>query len=175
MCLCAICVCLVFNLKSASAKGQKTPQIEYSCYISNAKNNDEASLLLWNWLLKYTRLTPQHAASHGIYQKNTHAIFYDLDGDGTREILGTHNATTIAGNGNNLLYILKYDEKEFSKYRRISQKLYFDIHKPIQIYSDETGKYKRIGAKLLAPNELDAEVKNVTFVFDKRKNSYTTK
>ena len=123
---------------------------------------------MWNWLLKYTGLTAQHAAIHNIYEKNTHAIFYDLDGDGKREILGTHDSTTITGMGNNLLYVLKYDEKSKSKYKKISKDLYFNAHKPLTIFSEEKNKYKKINAYSINNTP-------VTFVFDKRKNNYVEK
>ena len=159
---------MVFSFKSVNAKSSSGQRVEFSCYISNAKNSDEASLLLWNWLLNYTGLSVQHAAIHNIYEKNTHAIFYDLDGDGVREILGTHDSTTITGMGNNLLYILKYDEKIKSKYKKISRDLYFNAHKPITIFFEEKNKYKKIRA-------VSIDNTPVTFVFDKRKNNYVAK
>ena len=168
MYLCVICVCLVFSLKSVAAKLPKEQKIEFSCYINNAKNTDEASLLLWNWLLSYTGLSAQHAALHNIYEKNTHAIFYDLDGDRVREILGTHDSTTISGMGNNLLYILKYDEKAKSKYKKISKDLYFNAHKPLSIFYEEKNKYKKIRAVMINNTP-------ITFSFDKRKNIYIEK
>lgn len=160
---------MVFNLKSAIAKSKNEQEIEFSCYINNAKNTDKASLILWDWLLKYTGLSAHHAAIHNIYEKNTHAIFYDLDGDGTKEILGTHDSTAITGEGNSLLYILKYDEKSKSKYKKISDDLYFDSHRPISIFAEENGRYKKIKAFSVLNNKV------VSFAFDKRKNSYVEK
>lgn len=114
----------------------------------------------------YTKFTPKHAALHNIYQKNSAAFFYDLDDDGTREIIGTHYATSLAGQGNCLLYILKQDEKSKTKYKLISQSLYFDAHKSISILNDTNANYHKIQITKIGTNETKI------CYFDRKKNYY---
>src|SRR5574344_1348788 len=79
-----------------------------ACFnVEDAKPQDEASLFFWDWLLKQVKLSPQHAALHKVYQEDAVAIYYDLDGDGDDEIIGTHLSSAVNGDGETLLYILK--------------------------------------------------------------------
>lgn len=160
--------CVVSGSKVFCEKFKKndnnTPIFSYSFLTS--KNSDEATLLFWNWLLYYTKFTPKHAALHNIYQKNSTAFFYDLDDDGVKEIIGTHYATSVAGQGNCLLYILKYDEKSKTKYKLISQGLYFDAHKSIAILKDTSANYHKIQITKIDSNETNI------CSFDRKKNYY---
>lgn len=160
---CAVSGSKVFCEKFKKTDNDKTL---YSYSFLTSKNSDEATLLFWNWLLYHTKLTPKHAALHNIYQKNSAAFFYDLDNDGIREIIGTHYATSIAGQGNCLLYILKHDEKAKTKYRLISQNLYFDAHKTIQILESKTANYHKIQITKINSNE------SKVCSFDRKKNYY---
>ena len=141
----------------------------YSFYYKDVKNSDEASVLFWYWLLNQTRFTPKIAALHNIYQQDTAAVFYDLDDDKTREILGTHYSTAISGMGDCLLYILKFDKDKKSKYRLISDDLYFDINYKIEILSEENNGYKKI--RVFSKTQSADRI----FSYDKKKNMYVEK
>lgn len=161
--LCAVCVTSAFDFKKPD------PHVIFSYHIDEAKNSDEASVLFWNWLLKYTKLTAKTASIHNIYQQDSAAFFYDLDEDGKREIMGTHYASAVSGMGDCFLYILKYDKEKNSKYKLISDDLYFDADMPIEILEEKSGNYHKIRAS----SQLDDREK--IFIFDKRKGLYIEK
>ena len=161
--LSGVCATSAFDLK------KDEPVVVASVFLYKAKNSDDASIIFWNWLLKQTKLTARTAAMHNIYQQDTAAVFYDLDDDGKREILGTHHASAIAGAGDCLLYILKPNETSPSKYKLISDDLYFDVYMPLQILEEKSGGYH----KILAVSKADGKQK--IFAFDRRKNLYEEK
>lgn len=163
MFLCAVCATSAFDFKKPDSS------TVFSYNIEDAKNSDEASILFWNWLLKYTKLTPKTASIHNIYQQDSAAFFYDLDDDGKREILGTHYASAVSGMGNCFLYILKFDKDKSSKYRIISDDLYFDADSPIEILEEKSGNFHKIRVS----SQLNDKEK--IFVFDKRKGLYLEK
>lgn len=158
--LSAACTTSGFDFK------RQDDEIQSFC-ITKAKNSDEASILFWNWLMYQTRLTPKTAALHNIYQQDSAAFFYDLDGDGKREILGTHYSSALSGMGDCLLYILKYDEKNPSKYKKISDYIYFDAASPLYILEEKSTQYHKIKVHSADDNNIKY------FSFDKRKNLYT--
>lgn len=137
--------------------------------MSKCKNSEEASVLFWNWLLAHTKLTPKNAALHNIYQQDSTAVFYDLNGDGKREILGTHYATATAGMGDCLLYILEYDETKKLKYKKISENLYFDVTLPVEILEDKNAGFSKI--KVFSNKDTEYKI----FSFDRKKDMYLYK
>ncbi len=143
--------------------------IAASFCLKSVKNSDEASVLLWNWILGHIKLCPKNAAIHKIYQNDTAGFFYDLNEDGTREILGTHYATSLSGMGNCLLYILKYNPNENLKYNLISKDLYFDAQNDINILQEKTDGYHDIMV-----SSLNSE-KPIVLTYDKSKKSYVEK
>lgn len=150
----------------SDAKNQTSNTFVFN--LSNIKNSNDASIIFWHWLLGYTKLTPQHASLHNIFQCDSAAFFFDLDNDGTNEIIGTHYSTSISGEGNCLLYILKYDKSKPKNYQKISNNLYFDIHKPVVITKNIKNNFSQIQATDINDN-------TVYFVFNKRKNYYYLK
>ena len=156
-----VCVSSVSNAQVETSK-------TYSFNLSHLKNTNDASIIFWHWLLDYTKLTPQHASLHNIYQCDTSAFFFDLNNDGTNEILGTHYSTSITGEGNCLLYILKYDKSKPKNYQKISDNLYFDAHSPIVIIQNNKNNFAQIQA-----TDINQNIKY--FVFNKRKNYYHLK
>lgn len=126
-------------------------------------------MLFWNWLLDYLKLTAKTASLHDIYQQDCAAIFYDLDDDGLREIIGTHFATDISGRGSCYLYIIKSDSGKFVKYKLISGDFTFDVNKPIEIMDKKSGGYRNIRAK----SQRNGRFKY--FVFNEDKKLYLEK
>lgn len=143
--------------------------IAASFCLKSVKNGDEASVLLWNWILKHIKLCSKNAAIHKIYQNDTAGFFYDLNEDGTREILGTHYATSLSGMGDCLLYILKFNTEEDKKYSLISKDLYFDAQNNINILQEKTDGYHNIMV-----SSINSE-KPIVLTYDKSKKSYVEK
>lgn len=165
-----VCATLAFDFNKEKSSERKIPKnIIYTFCLHNSKNSDEPSILLWNWILKYIRLTPKNAALHNIYQNETAAFFFDLDDDGVNEILGTHHSTTISGRGDSLLYIIKYDKNKSSKYKPISKNLYFDADSHIDILEEKSNGYHKIQ---VSSTHTD---KPKILSFDKKKEVYTEK
>ena len=67
------------------------------------------------------------------------------------------------------MYILKPNETSPSKYKLISDDLYFDVYMPLQILEEKSGGYH----KILAVSKADGKQK--IFAFDRRKNLYEEK
>lgn len=143
-------------------------ELQRAClHLEDAKPTDEASAILWHWLLKQIRLSETHAALHDIYARDCAAIFYDLNSDGEDEIIGTHYSTALHGNGECLLYVLK---KKDGKYREITgEEVYFDIKHPICILLKKNDGFRNIQVFSDAGND------EVTYVFNKSKGSYYKK
>lgn len=163
----AACATSAFDFSRDKKNEQEN--IVYSFCLNNARNSDEASVLLWNWILKYIKLSPKNAALHNIFQNDTAAFFFDLDDDGINEILGTHHSTTISGRGDSLLYIIKYDNDSKLKYVPISKNLYFDAVSSIKILQEKSNGYHKIQVSSLSTD------KNKILSFDKKKEVYTEK
>ena len=79
-----VCVSSVSNAQVETSK-------TYSFNLSHLKNTNDASIIFWHWLLDYTKLTPQHASLHNIYQCDTSAFFFDLNNDGAKERIAVYS------------------------------------------------------------------------------------
>ena len=158
--LCEVCATLAFEFK----KSNETVLSSFS--LKDYKNTDEASVLFWNWLLKQTKLTPQTAALHNIYQTGSVAKFVDLNKDNSREIIGTHYSSAITGGGDCHLYILRYEKSNPKKYKKISNDIHFDTQSPINILQEETNGYHKITVYSKKEN------KTKIYSYNKRKDLY---
>lgn len=137
-------------------------------HLEDAKYTDEASEILWAWLLKQIRLSEEYAALHNIYRKDCAAIFYDLNADGEDEILGTHYASALNGNGEWLLYVLQKDKN--GKYKEITgQEIYFDVKHPICVLLKKNEGYRNFQVFNNAGNV------DFTYVYNKSKRLYFKK
>lgn len=150
----AVCVCYAFDLTRTEL------------HIKCAKCTDGASQIFWHWLLKHVRLSQKNAAVHNVFEEDSTAIFFDLNDDGTDEIIGTHYASAAAGNGDCLLYILKKDK---DKYKKISSEIYFDPSVNIYALRQKTDGWRNIQVFSVTQD------KPVVYVFNKKNNLYERK
>lgn len=144
-------------------------EIPRSCiHFENARYDDEASVILWHWLLKQIRLSEKHAALHNIYATDCAAVFYDLDSDGEDEILGTHASTAKNSGGEWLLYVLKKDKNNI--YREITgDNVYFDAMHPVCIMLNKTDGFRNFQ---VVRGEQDQDI---TYVYNAQKKLYYKK
>lgn len=135
---------------------------------------DEASELLWEHILKTTRMNESIAAIHKIFKQDCKAVFYDLNGDGKDEIIGTHYASRSSTSGlgirlglcNSTMYILQGSR---GKYKELNQDLYFDPHKTVRILHDENDGYKSMRVSGCTNHE------SADFVYNKNLGKYIDK
>lgn len=132
----------------------------------NQRCDDLASKIYWAWLLEEIQLSVKNAELHNIYEKDSCAIFYDLNNDGEDEIIATHYNTAKRGNGQCLLFIL---QKIGDKYRKISSNIYFDVFSPIFVFKEKTNEYKNIEIKTLTDDKYEI------VIYDKNKKRYLIK
>lgn len=137
-------------------------------HFENARYDDEASVILWHWLLKQIRLSERNAALHRIYAQDCAAIFYDLDSDGEDEILGTHASTARNSGGEWLLYVLKKDKDNI--YKEITgDTVYFDAAHPVCVMLNKTNGFRNI--QVVTGTKDD----DITYVFNKQSGLYYKK
>lgn len=137
-----------------------------SINFNDIDSKTDASQIYWRWLLKKVQLNPINAGLHGVYQRDSAAVFFDLDGDGVDEILATHYSTASSGMGECLLYILK---KSNDRYKEISQKIYFNPAIPVYILPQKTNGFRDIEVNNLL------ESHSHIWVYDKKKELYIKK
>ena len=111
-------------------------QIENFIIIASAKSTDLASQKLWEYILSEIRLSEKNANLHNIYEKDCKAVFYDLNDDGTDEIIGTHYATGSRNLGYNIMYILKKEKN--GTYNDIGYRIFFAPNSPVFILKSKT-------------------------------------
>ncbi len=134
--------------------------------LDKAKCTDEASEILWRYILKSTKLTEKTAEFHNIYKKDCAAVFYDLDDDGVDEIIGTHHSSASRHPGSGILYILK---KEKTGYDEIGYRILFSESSPIYVLEDKTKGFHNLKCQQKG-SALDS-----VFIYSKNIDKYVLK
>lgn len=118
--------------------------------------------------MQHIRLSESHAAIHNIFNKDCVAVFYDINSDGVDEILGTHYASALNGNGECLLYVLQ--KVGDGEYKEITgEEVYFNVQKPICILLKQRDGYKNFQVYSDSKND------DITYSYNHSKHLYFKK